>query len=223
MITDDPETPGNGKWEINIAGVIERVPGERTWEAPAVDLNYGWGDHIQLKLESALVVRDSREHGPAAGVGNAVAGVKWRFLDEEKQGLSISTYPQVEWNLARSSSRRGLAEEGTHLILPIEVARKIGWLELDAEVGDTIDFEGTNEWFYGLLFAAPVTKRLEVMAELHGVTQGGAEGHELTFNFGLRQEVSEHVTLLASVGQDLHARRDEGLRLISYLGLQFNF
>lgn len=223
MITDDPETPGNGKWEINIAGIFERVPGSRTLEAPALDLNYGWGDHIQLKLEGAFVTLDERGRGVVAGLGNAEAGVKWRFLDEAKAGLSVSIYPQFEWNLARASSRRGLSERGEHLLLPMEVARKIGWLELTAEVGDVIDFDGANEWFYGLLGAVSVTKTLELMAELHGVTQGRGTGHELTVNIGARQELSEHITLLASLGHDVHASSGEDRRLIGYFGLQFNY
>jgi hypothetical protein len=41
MITDDPETPGNRQWEINVAGTLERSSGENLWEFPALDLNYG--------------------------------------------------------------------------------------------------------------------------------------------------------------------------------------
>ncbi len=51
MITDDPGTPGNGKWEINLAVMFEHRPNETSYDAPAIDLNYGIGEHIQLTLQ----------------------------------------------------------------------------------------------------------------------------------------------------------------------------
>jgi hypothetical protein len=95
MITDDPETPGNRQWEINVAGTLERSSGENLWEFPALDLNYGVGDHIQLKLEGAWLVRQGTDSKTQDGAGNALAGVKWRFLDQERNGVSMSIYPQV--------------------------------------------------------------------------------------------------------------------------------
>lgn len=223
MITDDPETPGDRKWEINVAATLEHAPNERAWEVPALDFNYGVGDHIQLKLETAVVVLDQNNHGPVGGFGDALAGVKWRFLDQEKAGVSISTYPQIEWFWDDASVRRGFAEDGTHLILPIEISREFGRFKLDAEVGDTLDFRGRNEWLYGLLGAINLTRKLEFMAEIHGVSTFDREGDTLTLNVGARQELSEHVTLLFSIGHDVRAVKDEPRRLLSYLGLQFTF
>ncbi len=48
MITDDPATPGNGKWEINLAVAFEHRSSETSLDLPAIDLNYGVGEHIQL-------------------------------------------------------------------------------------------------------------------------------------------------------------------------------
>ena len=56
MITDDPGTPGNGHWENNIAIVFEHRPNEWSIDAPAIDLNYGWGDHTQLTLQTSLAI-----------------------------------------------------------------------------------------------------------------------------------------------------------------------
>ena len=41
MITDDPGTPGDRKWEINLATIFEHRAGETAYDAPAIDLNYG--------------------------------------------------------------------------------------------------------------------------------------------------------------------------------------
>ena len=51
MITDDPGTPGNRKWEINLAVTFEHRPNETSYDSPGIDLNYGVGEHIQLTLQ----------------------------------------------------------------------------------------------------------------------------------------------------------------------------
>lgn len=49
LITDDPDTPGNGHWEINLGITTQRRPGARASELPLLDMNYGIGDRLQLK------------------------------------------------------------------------------------------------------------------------------------------------------------------------------
>jgi hypothetical protein len=56
MITDDPGTPGNGHWENNVAIAFAHRPNEWSIDAPAIDLNYGWGDHIQLTLQTSAAL-----------------------------------------------------------------------------------------------------------------------------------------------------------------------
>ncbi len=52
MITDDPGTPGPNKWEINLAVAWAHRPAEPL-DLPAIDLNYGLGERIQLTLQTA--------------------------------------------------------------------------------------------------------------------------------------------------------------------------
>ncbi|PYL10852.1 MAG: hypothetical protein DMF43_09195, partial [Verrucomicrobia bacterium] len=86
MITDDPETPGNGKFEINLAVAFERRPHEISLDVPAIDINYGWGDRIQLTLQTAPVLLKRSGHGPIGGLRGTETALKWRFLDEETAG-----------------------------------------------------------------------------------------------------------------------------------------
>jgi hypothetical protein len=69
MITDDPGTPGDKKWEINLALAFEHRPGETAADFPAIDLNYGVGEHIQLTLQTAPVLLKREGHGLIGGVG----------------------------------------------------------------------------------------------------------------------------------------------------------
>ena len=62
LLTDDPGTPGNRNWEINIASTQFFSPRENEIETPLLDINYGLGDRIQLKYEvPVLVDRDEGE------------------------------------------------------------------------------------------------------------------------------------------------------------------
>jgi hypothetical protein len=223
MITDDPGTPGNRQWEINVAGMLERGSGENLFELPALDLNYGAGDHVQLKLEGAWLLRQHSESGTKSGLGNAAAGVKWRFLDEERNGLSMSIYPQIEWNMSSSSVRRDLVESGTHVILPAEIARRIGPFEFAAEAGYIIGINTEDEWTLGIIGAWPVSEKFELLAELHSDLPADFSSQQLTANLGTRIKISKQVAFLASVGHDLLSRRDEQRSIISYLGVQFTF
>src|SRR4029077_2456846 len=98
LITDDPDTPGPGYWEINIAGLMEKTRGERRVEVPRVDFNYGVGRRIQLKFEVPWVVWQNDAQRNETGAGNATVGVKWRFFGQEGETIAWSIYPQLDFN-----------------------------------------------------------------------------------------------------------------------------
>ena len=198
-------------------------PNERLWQVPDLDINYGLGERIQLKLDLSWLALDQRGHGPIGGAGNWIAGVKWRFLDEEKNGVSISVYPQIEWNIVQSSIRRGLVEPGTQYLLPVQIARRAGPLELDVEAGYNF-FEGsTDGWIYGFVAAWPVSEKLELLAELFGVASKRFDTDELILNVGARQKLRKNATLLMAIGRDLQSAPGKQLQLIGYFGVQLTF
>src|SRR3954465_10554596 len=78
MITDDPGTPGNGKWENNFAIIFEHRWDETSYDLPQLDLNYGVGEHIQLTLQTAPALLKRDGHGAIGGLGGTEAALKWR-------------------------------------------------------------------------------------------------------------------------------------------------
>jgi len=156
MLTDDPGTPGRGMWEVNFLSTMNHSSEGWTFDAPNVDLNYGLGNHIQLKFETPWVITKEKGKAARSGLGNSMVGVKWRFLDEETNNVNMSIYPQLEFNSPTRSVERGLAEKGVRLFLPVEVSRKVGPLELDGEIGYRIVAGGHNEWEYGFVVARQV-------------------------------------------------------------------
>src|SRR5690349_1121980 len=79
--SDDPDTPGNRHWEINLGFLGERSPFGGTYETPNIDINYGLGNRIQLKYEIPLTIQETRgdQSHVLAGPGNSLLGVKYRF------------------------------------------------------------------------------------------------------------------------------------------------
>ena len=223
MLTDDPGTPGNKKWEVNFLSTLERTRGGWLFEAPNVDINYGLGNHIQLKFEAPWVVAKEAGGKTRSGPGNSMFGVKWRFVDEESRGFDMSTYPQLEFNNPTRSVERGLVSDGMRLFLPVEVVKKVGPVEVNGELGYAIVQDGSDEVEYGLAVGRQVTRRIELIGELHGSGLRTMRGHELLFNIGSRVVLSKNSVLLVSAGRTIHNRAGEGPEHIAALGIQFNF
>lgn len=220
MITDDPGTPGNGRWENNLAIAFERRPNEWSIDAPAIDLNYGWGDHIQLTWQTSLAVLKRSDHGFVGGLGGTEAALKWRFLDEERSGFDVSMFPRVIFNVLQSSVRRGLAEDGTRFQIPFQAAKKFGPIALDAEFGPVISTVGPAEFLYGIVAGTEVTKTTSVMGDVHATSRANFTRDVVTLNFGLRHKLSEHAIWISSLGHEVHSGSDESLALIGYCGVQ---
>ena len=221
MITDDPGTPGNGKFEINLAIAFERRPGETAFDAPAIDLNYGLGDRIQLTLQTAPVLLKRSEHGLIGGLGGTEAAVKWRFVDDQRSGVTMSMFPRVIFNLSGSAARRGLAEEGTRFQIPLQFAKAFPGFDLDLEWGPLVGTVGPAQWIYGIVVAVDVTKTAALMAELHGTSRTNFSRDELAANIGVRQKLNDHCIFIGSLGHEL--RSPEARAWVGYAGLQFVF
>jgi len=220
MITDDPGTPGNGKWENNLAIIFGHRPNETSIDLPEIDLNYGVGDHIQLTLQSAPVLLKRSGHGLIGGPGGTEAAVKWRFLDEATSGFDISMFPRVFFNIVQSSVRRGLAEDGTRFQTPFQIAKTFGRWHADVEVGPRTSTVGRSEWLDGIVCGFDLAKRTMLMAELHDESRMNFSRDVLTLNFGLRHEFSENYILIVSMGHELRSP-DQPTALIGYFGMQF--
>jgi hypothetical protein len=219
MITDDPGTPGNGHWENNIAVVFEHRPNEWSIDVPAIDLNYGWGDDIQLTLQTSLAILKRSDQGAVAGIGGTEAAIKWRFLDEERNNVDMSMFPRIIFNITQSFVRRGLAEDGTRFQIPFQVAKTFGRFHADAEFGPLASTLGRSEWIYGIVGGVELAKTTMLMAELHGTSRINFTRDVLTVNFGLRHQLTDARILIASIGHELRDP-DQARSFIGYLGVQ---
>ena len=219
--TDDPGTPGDGRWELNFAFTFERSAGRRELEAPLLDLNYGLGERLQLKYEVPWVHLDEPGSGTSDGLGNSTAGVKWRFADARGSAPALSCYPQLEFqNPGSSSSERGLAEPGSALFLPLEVAWEFGAYGLGVEVGREFREVGADGWAAGVAIGRSLGESCELLAEVHGEASAQFDSSAGVLDFGARIGLGSGCRLLGAVGFGLWSQDSERTDLAAYLGLQ---
>lgn len=223
FITDDPGTPGSGHWENIVASTLERNRAQSLFEAPLLDFNYGLGDRVQLKYEVPFLVLDEQGDGPVGGIGDSLVGVKWRFLDGRKYCVAMSVYPQLEFNNPTNSGERGLVESRTDFLVPLEAGTTFGKLEVAVELGYGFVQHAADKWVYGVVAAYPLANKIECGAEIHGEVDQDFHNNLPVFNVGTRWEMSNHLTLLASVGRSFRSAPEDAPTLLAYLGLQFNF
>ena len=223
LITDDPGTPGDGNWEINLSFTAEKRRTQRSYEGPLLDVNYGLGDRIQLKYEVPWLVLHKHGEDTKAGLGNSAFGVKWRFLEQDTDLVDMSIYPQLEFNNSRSAVDRGLVDRGTALVLPFQLEKSFGPISLNPEFGYVFHEYGDNEWLYGLAIGYEASSKLELLGEISGTTGQDFEDDELVFNIGARWKLSKTNTLLISAGRSFRGSAADEPEFLFYTGIQFNF
>jgi hypothetical protein len=194
LLTDDPDTPGPNHWEINVATTSEYASHQWEFGAPLLDMNYGVGERIQLKYQVQANVLAPSPGGVRFGMGNSLAGVKWRFVDQTNASwLEVSTYPQLEFIYPSSSPLRGLADSGDNVLLPIEVEHKFEKLTVYAEGGYIWnEYRPMSAW-YGLAGEYELSEKFSLMGEFYGGFDRAFEHTGLSFNLGFRRSLTEHV------------------------------
>jgi hypothetical protein len=220
--TDDPGTPGPNHWEINAFTVMEKRRDVWKW-TPFLEINYGLGERIQLKLEPSYVVLDEPGQRARSGPGNILLGVKWRFLDEQPHRFAMSIYPQIDLNPPGTSDRRGLVANGANFILPAEIEHTFGKTRIFGEVGYVWREHRRDGWIYGLGFEHPTEGVFQWTGEIRGSSEGDLSDSEVVFNAGFRARLADHVSLFVSGARTLREAPAEPTGVFSYLGLQFTF
>jgi hypothetical protein len=224
MLTDDPGTPGNGHWEINIASQLTTVDGSQlnTIQAPYFDINYGLGEHTQLKVETGWITSTGNESGAKSGGDIVLTGVKYRFLDEETFGASVATYPQFQFHSFYTTDDPQLIDPGQQFFLPIEVSKTLGNWEINPEVGYlyTSTTAVPRELVSGIVLAFEKAKPFEPLFEIHAITNLDGSGTQTLFNGGLRYTLNAQMNLIASLGRTAKNFVNQNNQLEAYLGIQ---
>ncbi|MGD0548031.1 MAG: hypothetical protein ABR991_09455 [Terracidiphilus sp.] len=243
FITDDPGTPGNRHWEINLGWIGNHHPGNANYQLPDIDMNYGWGDRLQLKYELPLAAATDATNTTRAGLGESLLGIKWRPYEhhfagepksDENMNFSLGIYPQVSINNPTSAVRRGIVEPGPQYYLPVEFTAKWGPVDFNGELGRWIGNRNVpSRWGRGLIAGHEFSERLELYGEIYDLQDVNRIGppsnllpkqRELTLEMGGRQTLDRkgHLRLLFMGGRAIQAvtRQNSEPNWIAYVGVQ---
>jgi hypothetical protein len=220
FLTNDPGTPGNANWEINLAAAQTIERGIGIYQLPQIDLNYGLGDRIQLTYEIPYLVQSSDGAPRQSGWSNSYPGIKWRFLDQGKDGWQVSIFPQVEAGVSASAQQRGIAEPGPRLLLPIEAATSAGPIDLDMEAGYYLPRHGVSERILGLVMGHSFSDRLELDAEIYDDRATGAPPSYTLLDIGGRYKLSRGFIALFMAGRSIGGTGAGQPEFNGYFGIQ---
>lgn len=219
--TNDPGTPGNHNWEINLGYMPFLFNGQSLSHTPDLDINFGVGDRIQLTYENAWL----RVRGPASpakyGLGQSNPGVKWRFYDAGENGLAISVFPQAFLNNPNDAVHRGITSPNNTFLLPVEFSRKLGPVDVNYELGYQFVHNGPDGWLTGLVIGHDFTAKLEGDVEFYNQGTFHPSVNQPTLEFGARYKIHRPVILLLMAGRSLEAARSNQSYFVGYFGLQF--
>ncbi len=209
-VTDDPEPVELRHWEVYLASQATFGGGEVTATSPHVEVNYGAAPGLQLHVIAPLVLAAARGEPTRYGPGDLELGAKYRFVDEDRAGVQVGTFPIV--TLGTGSRARGLGEGDPTLFLPLWLQKSFGPWTTYGGMGYRIRTAAAeaDSWFLGWQVQrqmGPVALGAEVYRETDGPrTLTGSNG----FSLGAVIDLSSVHHLLLSFGaeqgpQDLHA------------------
>ena len=214
MLTDDPETPDKGHFEINTS-VNSEITNEQQFSVPLIDANYGANERTQLKVQIPYYITTMGDAKKSNGtLGYPLIGVKYRFLDQDKDSISVSTYPQIL-----------LAGSQSELLLPVEFQKSIGRFTIGEEIGYFFIENKSQNMLNGNLLGYNVSKKAEILVEFYFQynfnTTVGTNGF---VNYGFRYTFNKTFTLLASCGtQFITPASGQKQYFFSFLGMQTVF
>lgn len=226
LLTDDPGTPGNRNWEINTSSTQFWSNTERELQIPLLDINYGVGERIQLKYQLPYLFQSDYGAPFKGGIGNSLLGVKWRFYEQSSEtGWHISTYPQLEVNNPDDSDGRQIVDRGPRFLLPVEVTKVFGPVEVNFEGGywftkQTRNNQSPRERILGLAFGHQFNRRFEALSEFYDDVLLGGGDRSVTFDVGGRYEFRKGLLLLFMAGHGLGRVGGQSVWFIGYFGLQ---
>ena len=217
-MTDDPAPTDTGHWEIYAFGAAEGRRSAADTDV-GVDLNYGAVKGVQLT--ATLPLSFSHEGGEAwrGGTGDVEVGVKSRFVNDEKTGVSAAIFPRV----ILPTAAHGPGERARFL-LPL-------WLQKDFAGGTSVFGGGgymvnpgtgnRDFWQGALALTHELTQSVSVGAEIarQGAETIGETG-QTRAGVGAVIQLSDHYALLLS-GGPAWANNQTGYHAYAALGLNF--
>jgi hypothetical protein len=218
FVTDDPEVPPVGGWEINIPFTLNRTPGSSQMQTPLLDMNYGL-PQLQIEFDIPVAVSSGPKR-TTAGLGDLLYGIKWRFFEDEKTQTQVAIYPQMF--APTGNYRERLGGGRPNYILPLLAEKSWDKWTLYGNVGYRLQtaLSERNYWYAGSVLQRDITDRLNLGVELFGNTATVSNGRpDIAFNLGGSFKFEEHLNFIFAAGRDVvgdtHAMFYMGLQIVT--------
>lgn len=214
-LTDDPDPTELGHYEIYAFSDGLFAQGDYDG-ATGVDLNYGPVADVQLTATLPLNVTSAAR--PHLSRGEVEVGVKWRFFQDKKRGLSLAMFPRVILPTSRDGGRASV-------LLPVWAGWKNerwsvfggGGLHLRPGAGNR------DSWVEAVAVTRSLSERLTIGAEIAHESADAVGGESnATFGLGAVVGLGGPFSLLLSGGpQRGDSSHEVGLHAYAALGLNF--
>jgi hypothetical protein len=204
--TDDPVPVDYQHYELYSFFTGTHLSGDTSGAGPAVEFNYGLIPNGQFHIVTPVAFDNPSGSVSQFGYGDTELGFKYRFIQEQENGLrpQIGVFPFLE--VPTGDQGRGLGAGHMRAYLPIWAQKSFGdwttyggggyWIN---HGGGTID---KDYWFFGWLLQKKVTDRLTIGGELFHQTAATMLGRDSTgFNIGAIYDFDEYNHLLLSAGR----------------------
>jgi hypothetical protein len=217
--TDDPGVPAKGEYEINLATDGDLSRDVQRIDLLFVDANYGLlpkiaGHELPTQLKFEFPLAATRETGKpfTSAIGNARVGLKFNFYNDEHAGVSIALYPQLEFATGSSGVRKGLAEPGQTVIVPVLVAKELRLFTLVANGAVHAPLHDPAREVtgaFGVGVGRAIRRKFAAMVELRGESTFDLKRDRvLMLNGGVLRDV-KHIIVYAKLGRSLFS--DDGV------------
>jgi hypothetical protein len=213
MITDDPGTVDYKKWEINTS-INSTVTNQVQLAVPYVDANYGLLQNLQLKAEMPYLINFQKQTNTTSDFGSLLLGLKFRFLNEDKNFIAAGIYPQ--WVI--TGNQKGF-------LFPVLFEKNMGKFVIGEDIGI---FLGQHNYDYlqnGIVGGYKVSKKLQLLGE-YFITRNYQPDFAVNgyMNYGFRYTFNDTFTLMGSFGTQTNTAANEQRQyFFSFLGLQTDF
>ena len=225
--TDDPVPVDLGHYEFYAFSSGTRAKNGTSGELPGFELTYGIFPNVQFQVGAVVAFDSPASEETVFGYGDTEFSLKYRFIQEGKEGLQpqVSFFPSVR--LPTGNRGRGLGAGHVQVFLPLWAQKSFGewttyggggyWINQDDDAGDT------NYWFFGWLLQRKITEELALGGEIFHQTADTVDGKDSTgFNLGGSYDFDAHNHLLFSVGRGLENVSDTNL-LSWYVGFETSY
>lgn len=224
LITDDPETPDQNEWEINVSHQMAEFSSGFAMPCPWFDINYSVTDFDQAKIEVPVMYANSPDTGGNWGMGDVVIGWKHRFGDEEEHKFLVSFFPQLILPTGDATNFLGAGQ--TLAFLPVQLGKHFqdDKLFVYGEIGYacTLGNPTGQFWKYGLAVVRQVNDKLDLMGEVGGFAFDRTGGDYTFFNLGFKRGLSKDVALICSCGRGLGEYERGAPDLLAFVGLHIH-